>query len=136
MLEAARLRLEGGKIAVVSRKPWSYYSTNRVSSCSMDRRSVDKQMLQETRITPNKVDLLKTIQNMELAQNLAFCSVATHESYKEECKKMYFLPIFSTLLTHYTHTYAQLFNLDVHLFYSFLLTIGSLHSVSESNLVF
>lgn len=105
MLEAARLRLEGGKIAIVSRTPWSYYSTNRVSSCSMDRRSVDKQMLQETRITPNKVDLLKTIQNMELAQNLAFCSVATHESYKEECKKMsvfftHFLYIANTLHTH------------------------------------
>lgn len=93
----------------MSRTPLSYYSTNTVSTSSMDRRSVAK-MLQETTITPNNVDLQKTIQKYGLAQNLALRSVAPHESYKEECKQMslHFSPIFSTLLTHYTlHTHIH-----------------------------
>lgn len=73
----------------------------------MDRRSVAK-MLQETRITPIKVDLRKTIQNMELAQNLAYVQLQLMNATKKNASKcLYFSPIFSTLLTHYTHTYTH-----------------------------
>ena len=72
----------------------------------MDRRPVAK-MLQETRITGIKVDLRKTIQNMELAQNPAYVQLQLMKATRRMQANVCIFHPFSLHCLHTTHTHIH-----------------------------